>query len=166
MRYSVTLSLMLAASAPALVDAQTYPAKPIRIIVSYPAGGANDIVARTVGQKLNEMLGANIVVDNRSGAGGTIGADIAAKAPPDGYTLLMAAGAHTLAPSLYTKLPYDIVRDFAPVSISAKSTYLLVIHPSVPAASVRERARSRVTRDRTAAYPSRPAVRPLRRHGP
>lgn len=99
MRYSVTLSLMLAAAAPALVDAQTYPAKPIRIIVSYPAGGANDIVARTVGQKLNEMLGANIVVDNRSGAGGTIGADIAAKAPPDGYTLLMAAGAHTLAPS-------------------------------------------------------------------
>ena len=129
---------MLAAGTPALVGAQAYPAKPIRIIVSYPAGGANDIVARTVGQKLNEMLGANIVVDNRSGAGGTIGADIAAKAPPDGYTLLMAAGAHTLAPSLYSKLPYDIVRDFAPVSISAKSTYLLVIHPSVPAASVRE----------------------------
>ena len=118
--------------------AQGYPAKPIRIIVSYPAGGANDIVARSVGQKMNEMLGTSIVVDNRSGAGGTIGADVAAKAPPDGYTLLMAAGAHALAPSLYVKLPYDIARDFAPISISAKSTYLLVVHPSVPANSVRE----------------------------
>ncbi len=118
--------------------AQGYPGKPIRIIVSYPAGGANDIVARMVGQKLHETLGANIVVDNRAGAGGTIGADIAAKAPADGYTLLMAAGAHALAPSLYSKLPYDIARDFAPVSISAKSTYLLVVHPSVPARSVRE----------------------------
>ena len=121
-----------------LVCAQGYPAKPIRIIVSYPAGGANDIVARSVGQKLNELLGASIVVDNRSGAGGTIGADVAAKAPADGYTLLMAAGAHTLAPSLYIKMPYDIVRDFAPVSLSAKSTYLLVVHPSVPVNSVKE----------------------------
>ena len=111
-----------------------------------PAGGANDIVARTVGQKLNEMLGANIVVDNRSGAGGTIGADIAAKAPPDGYTLLMAAGAHTLAPSLYTKLPYDIVRDFAPVSISAKSTYLLVVHPSCRGVGRNSSRRARQTR--------------------
>jgi len=84
------------------------------------------------------LLGASIVVDNRSGAGGTIGADVAAKAPADGYTLLMAAGAHTLAPSLYIKLPYDIARDFAPISISAKSTYLLVVHPSVPARSVKE----------------------------
>jgi len=121
-----------------IATAQSYPVKPIRIIVCYPAGGANDIVARTVGQKINELLGASVVVDNRSGAGGTIGADIAAKAPADGYTLLMAAGAHTLAPSLYAKLPYDIAKDFAPVSISAKSTYLLVLHPSVPANSVKE----------------------------
>ena len=91
-----------------------------------------------MGQKLNEMLGANIVVDNRSGAGGTMSARISPPRRRPTITLLMAAGAHTLAPSLYTKLPYDIVRDFAPVSISAKSTYLLVIHPSVPAASVRE----------------------------
>jgi len=121
-----------------IATAQSYPVKPIRIIVCYPAGGANDIVARTVGQKINELLGASVVVDNRSGAGGTIGADIAAKAPADGYTHLMAAGAHTLAPSLYVKLPYDIAKDFAPVSISAKSTYLLVLHPSVPANSVKE----------------------------
>lgn len=130
--------LLIAVFIPLLAAAQSYPAKPIRIIVSYPAGGANDIVARSVGQKLNELLGASIVVDNRSGAGGTIGADVAAKAPADGYTLLMAAGAHTLAPSLYIKMPYDIVRDFAPISISAKSTYLLVVHPSVPAHSVKE----------------------------
>ncbi|MCX7136469.1 MAG: tripartite tricarboxylate transporter substrate-binding protein, partial [Proteobacteria bacterium] len=90
--------LRIAVFIPSLAAAQSYPAKPIRIIVSYPAGGANDIVARSVGQKLNELLGASIVVDNRSGAGGTIGADVAAKAPADGYTLLMAAGAHTLAP--------------------------------------------------------------------
>ena len=118
--------------------AQGYPNKPVRIVVSYPAGGANDIVARSVGQKFGELLGASVVVDNRSGAGGTIGADVAAKAPADGYTLLMAAGAHALAPSLYVKLPYDINRDFAPISISAKSTYLLVVHPSVPANSVKE----------------------------
>ena len=130
--------LLIAVFIPSLAATQSYPAKPIRIIVSYPAGGANDIVARSVGQKLNELLGASIVVDNRSGAGGTIGADVAAKAPADGYTLLMAAGAHTLAPSLYIKMPYDIVRDFAPISISAKSTYLLVVHPSVPAHSVKE----------------------------
>ena len=130
--------LLIGIFASPLVFAQGYPAKPIRIIVSYPAGGANDIVARSVGQKLNELLGASIVVDNRSGAGGTIGADVAAKAPADGYTLLMAAGAHTLAPSLYIKMPYDIVKDFAPISISAKSTYLLVVHPSVPATSVKE----------------------------
>ena len=130
--------LLIAVFIPSLAAAQSYPAKPIRIIVSYPAGGANDIVALSVGQKLNELLGASIVVDNRSGAGGTIGADVAAKAPADGYTLLMAAGAHTLAPSLYIKMPYDIVRDFAPISISAKSTYLLVVHPSVPAHSVKE----------------------------
>ena len=138
MRFFTVPWLLFSGVAAFHAAAQTYPAKPIRIIVSYPAGGANDIVARSVGQKLNELLGASIVVDNRAGAGGTIGADVAAKAPADGYTLLMAAGAHTLAPSLYIKLPYDIARDFAPVSISAKSTYLLVVHPSVPATSVKE----------------------------
>ncbi len=130
--------LLTAIFASPLACAQVYPAKPVRIIVSYPAGGANDIVARSVGQKFSELFGAGFPIDNRSGAGGTIGADVAAKAPPDGYTLLMAAGAHTLAPSLYRKLPYDIARDFAPISISAKSAYLLVAHPSVPVNSVKE----------------------------
>ena len=117
---------------------QSYPATPIRVIVAYPAGGANDIVARTVGQKMSELLGQPIVVDNRGGAGGTIGADVAAKSPPDGYTLLMGAGGHTLAPSLYSKLPYDIITDFTPISTAAKSSYMLVLHPSVAAKSVKD----------------------------
>ena len=138
MRILLACSLFTGVACAQLAWAQGYPSKPVRIIVSYPAGGANDIVARSVGQKMNELMGASIVIDNRSGAGGTIGADIAAKAPADGYTLLMAAGAHALAPSLYVKLPYDIAKDFAPISLAAKSTYLLVTHPSVPARSVKE----------------------------
>ena len=118
--------------------AQDYPTKPIRIIVAYPAGGANDIVARAIGQELTQDLGQPVVVDNRSGAAGTVGADVAAKAAPDGYTLFMAAGAHTLAPSLHLKLPYDIIQDFQPISLAALGTYLLVVHPSVPANSVKE----------------------------
>ena len=118
--------------------AQDYPTRPIRIIVAYPAGGANDIVARTIGQELAQDLGQPVVIENRGGAAGTIGADAAAKSPADGYTLFMAAGAHTLAPSLHAKLPYDIVRDFEPVSLAALGTYLLVVHPSVPANSVKE----------------------------
>jgi len=117
---------------------QDYPSKPIKIIVAYPAGGANDIVARTIGQELAQDLGQPVVIENRSGAAGTIGAEAAAKSPPDGYTLFMAAGAHTLAPSLHVKLPYDIVQDFQPISLAALGTYLLTVHPSVPANSVKE----------------------------
>lgn len=116
-------------------QAETYPSRPIKIVVSYPAGGANDIIARSVAPEMTQDLGQPVVVDNRSGAGGTIGADAVAKAPADGYTLLMAAGAHTLAPSLYKSLPYDIVKDFAPVTLAASSPYLLVAHPSLPADS-------------------------------
>jgi len=115
-----------------------YPAKPVKIIVAYPPGGANDIVARTIGQELAQDLGQPVVIENRSGAAGTVGADAAAKSAPDGYTLFMAAGAHTLAPSLHAKLPYDIIQDFQPISLAALGTYLLVVHPSVPANSVKE----------------------------
>ena len=122
-----------------LVQAQdSYPTKPVRITVAYPAGGANDIVARAIGQELAQELGQPMVIENKSGAAGIIGADAAAKSPPDGYTLFMAAGAHTLAPSLHKSLPYDIVRDFQPISLAALGTYLLVVHPSVPAKSVKE----------------------------
>ena len=139
MRAVNILSTLLFALAPLGGLAQdAYPSKPVKIIVAYPAGGANDIVARAIGQELAQDLGQAVVIENRSGAAGTIGADAAAKSPPDGYTLFMAAGAHTLAPSLHAKLPYDIVRDFAPVSLAARGTYLLVVHPSVPAKSVKE----------------------------
>jgi len=118
--------------------AGTYPTRAIKIIVAYPAGGANDIVARSVGEELSKDLGQPVVIENRSGAAGVVGAETAARAAPDGYTLLMAAGAHTLAPSLNAKLPYDIVTDFQPISLAATSTYLLVVNPSVPAKSVKE----------------------------
>jgi len=118
--------------------AQSYPAKPMRMIVAYPAGGPNDIVGRTVGQRIAELLGGSLVIENRSGAGGNIGSEYVAKAPPDGYTLLMAAGAMSIAPSIYPKLGYDAVRDFAPVSLTAVSTFVLLLHPAVPAKSVKE----------------------------
>jgi tripartite-type tricarboxylate transporter receptor subunit TctC len=119
-----------------LAQADTYPTRPIKIVVSYPAGGANDIIARSVAPEMTQDLGQSVVVENRSGAGGTMGADSVAKAPADGYTLLMAAGAHALAPSLYKQLPYDVVKDLAPISIAASSPYLLVAHPSLPADNV------------------------------
>lgn len=139
MRIPKIVAGALFAIAPALGLAQdAYPTKPIKIIVAYPAGGANDIVARAIAQELAPDLGQSVVIENRSGAAGTVGADAAAKSPADGYTLFMAAGAHTLAPSLHVSLPYDIVRDFQPVSLAATGTYLLVVHPSLPAKSVKE----------------------------
>ena len=124
-------------SGPAM--AQSYPAKPIRMIVPFPAGGATDIVARLIAQKLTEAMGQQVIADNRGGAGGTIGSDIAAKAPADGYNMLVGTSStHAIAPSLYTKLPYDPVRDFTPVTLLATATILLAVHPSVPAKNVKE----------------------------
>ena len=117
---------------------QGYPDKAIRLVVPYPPGGVTDLLGRLVGPKMAELLGRSVVIDNRGGAGGTIGANAVAKSPPDGYTLLVVAGGHTLAPNLYAKLPYDIVKDFAPISILVKTIYLLVLHPSIPAKSVKE----------------------------
>jgi tripartite-type tricarboxylate transporter receptor subunit TctC len=118
---------------------QTYPAKTVRMIVPFPAGGATDIVGRLVAQKLSESWGHQVIVDNRGGAGGTIGSEVAAKSPPDGYTILVGTSStHAVAPSLYTKLGYDPVRDFAPVTLIANATILLAVHPSVPARNVRE----------------------------
>jgi tripartite-type tricarboxylate transporter receptor subunit TctC len=122
--------------APAYGD--TYPIRPIHLIVSFPPGGASDILGRAIGQRLAERLGQPVVIDNRGGAGGTIAADAAAKAAPDGYTLLMGAGAHALAPSIYAHLGYDFVRDFAPITLVARGAYLVVLHPAVPAGSIPE----------------------------
>ncbi len=119
--------------------AQAYPARPVRMIVPFPAGGATDIVGRVVAQKLAESWGHQVIVDNRGGAGGTIGSDAAAKSAPDGYTILVGTSStHAVAPSLYSKLAYDPVRDFAPVTLLASATILLAVHPSVPVKNVRE----------------------------
>jgi len=123
-------------SAPA--PAQSYPAKAIRLIVAYPPGGTNDIVARPIAQRLSELLGQSVIIDNRGGASGNIGTEAVAKAPPDGYTLLMAAGAVTIAPSIFPSLPYDIVRDFSPISLAARGGFVLLVHPAVPARTVGE----------------------------
>jgi tripartite-type tricarboxylate transporter receptor subunit TctC len=117
---------------------QPYPAKAIRIVVPFPAGGTSDILARSVGQKLTEEWKQPVVVDNRPGAGANIGAEVVAKSPPDGYTLLLASTIHTINPSLYSKLAYDPVRDFAPVTLIALTSQVLVVHPSLPVKTVKE----------------------------
>ena len=119
-------------------SAQQYPAKPIRILVGFAAGGPSDVGARTIGQKLTEKWGQPVIVDFRPGAAGNIATDMAAKAPADGYTLIAAAFAHAVNPSLYAKLPFDATRDFAPVLMFASIANLLVVHPSIPARSVKE----------------------------
>lgn len=118
--------------------AQAYPTKPIRMIVTFPPGSGIDIVARMVGQKMAETLGQQIVIDNRAGAGGTIGSDLAAQAAPDGYTIVMVSAGHTINPSVYSKLPYDAARDFTPITMLVFGPYLLVAHPSVPVKNVAE----------------------------
>ncbi|MBI4204378.1 MAG: tripartite tricarboxylate transporter substrate binding protein [Betaproteobacteria bacterium] len=119
--------------------AQAYPVRAVRMVVPFPAGGATDIVGRLVAQKLSEAWGQQVIVDNRGGAGGTIGSDMVAKSAPDGYTILVATSStHAIAPSLYSKLTYDPVRDFTPVTLLASATILLAVHPSVPAKNVRE----------------------------
>ena len=121
------------------VLAQSYPNRPIRWVVTYPPGGPTDVVARAIGAKLTEAWGQQIVIDNRAGAGGVIGTDIAAKAVPDGYTLLFGTSAGlTINPALSSKLPYDAVRDFAPVSLLVLNPQILVLNPSVQANTVKE----------------------------
>jgi tripartite-type tricarboxylate transporter receptor subunit TctC len=134
----VIVSVVLAAMPP-LATAQAYPAKPIRWISPWPAGGANDIFSRAIGQKIGESLGQQVLVDNRPGAAGTIGSDIAAKAPADGYTLVMGSSpTHAIAPALYPALPYDPLRDFSAVTLVGSVPNVLVLHPSVPAKTVKE----------------------------
>jgi tripartite-type tricarboxylate transporter receptor subunit TctC len=132
------LALLMAAAAGAAA-ADNYPTKPIRLLNPLAAGGPTDILARMVAQPLSESLGKTIVVDNRPGASGNIAAEMAAKAPPDGYTLFIAgSGNFAINPSLFSKIPYDPVRDFAPIALLATAPYLLAVHPSVQATSVKE----------------------------
>jgi len=132
------LGLVLALVA-ALAAAQTYPTKPIRLVVPFPPGGATDILARDVAQKLTEAWGQSVIVDNRPGAGGNIGSELVAKSAPDGYTLEMGTvGTHAINASLYAKMPYDHVKDFTPVILVAGVPNVLVVNPSLPANSVAE----------------------------
>lgn len=115
-----------------------YPSRPLRIVVPLAVGGAGDLAARLFGQKLADAFGQQVVVDNRPGAGGIIGADLVAKAAPDGYTLLLAGGNHTIFPSLHKKMPYDMERDLAPVSMLASYPHLLLVNPALPVKSVKD----------------------------
>lgn len=120
-------------------DAQTYPARPVRLVVPFPPGGTVDIIARIVASPWSKMLGQTVVIDNRPGAGGVLGADIAAKSPPDGYTLLLCqSGSHALSPALHKTLPYNHLKDFAPISMVGTTPAVLVVNLSMPARSVRE----------------------------
>src|SRR5215468_7763731 len=136
-RYCGALALaVLAAILPAA--AETYPDRPITLVVPYPAGGGNDVLARIVGEKMAKALGGTIVVENRGGAGGTIATRQVAKSPPDGYTLLIATSSLAINPSLYPNVGYDPRKDFAPIGLIASSSNVALVHPSVPARSVVE----------------------------
>jgi tripartite-type tricarboxylate transporter receptor subunit TctC len=119
--------------------AQTYPAKPVRLVIPYPPGGGSDTIGRPLAQKLAEGLGQQVVVDNRGGANGNIGMEAVARSAPDGYTLVFALSAQlAINPGLYQKLPYDPLKDFAPITLLGEGGYILVVHPSLPAKSLKE----------------------------
>ena len=135
-------ALALAAAAALLTQpaiAQNYPAKPVRLIIPFPPGGATDIFGRVLAQKLGELIGQSVVVENRPGAGGTIGSELASKAVPDGYTVLLATtSTHSIGPALNPKMPYDARKDFAPVIHLADATNILIASPTLPVANLRE----------------------------
>jgi len=131
----IALAAALAGAVPAHAQ---YPTRPIRLLVPFAAGSANDIVGRIIGPPLSEVLGRPVVIDNRPGAAGNIGAELAANSPPDGYTVMMGNISHAISMTLYSKPGYDLVKDFAPVSLLASGSFLMVVHPSVPAKSVKE----------------------------
>ena len=118
--------------------AQTYPAKPVRVVIPWPAGGSNDVVGRLVFNKVSESMGQQFVIDNRAGAAGTLGAELVAKSPADGYTLMVHSTTHVGNPSLYKKLPYDTLKDFVGVGLLAAQPGALTIHPALPAKTVKE----------------------------
>jgi tripartite-type tricarboxylate transporter receptor subunit TctC len=139
MKGLVRLALTVAvACIPICGAAQTYPSKPVRVVIPWPPGGSNDVVGRLVMQKLAEATGHQFIVDNRPGAAGSIGADVVAKAPPDGYTLMVHSTTHVGNAHLYKKLPYDVLKDFTGVGLLSGQPGVLTIHPSLPAKSVKE----------------------------
>ena len=139
----------------AAAAAQDYPNKPVRLIIPFPPGGSNDVVGRLIATQLSEQLGKQVVVDNRAGAGGVVGTEIVANAPPDGYTLGIISLAHAVNPWLY-KLPYDPIKSFTPVAILASGPNVLVVNPSLPVNSVKELLAPAKTKPATCNMP-RPA---------
>jgi tripartite-type tricarboxylate transporter receptor subunit TctC len=135
LRFSTLLSLALASPLAALADA-AYPDKPVKFVVPYPPGGGTDVVARIVQQRLQAALGQSIVIENKGGAGGSLGTDIVAKAAPDGYTVLFTLSSHTINPAIFPKLPYDTIKDFEPVGLVASLPQLLAANMAVPVRSV------------------------------
>ena len=132
----IALPLLCVAHA---AQAQNYPAKAVRFIVPFAAGGGTDLVARTLAQRLTEALGQTFVVENRGGAGGVIGADMVAKSAPDGYMLVLGSpGPLTINPNLQAKMPYDTLRDFAPISLATISPFVLTVHPALPVKTLKE----------------------------
>jgi len=137
--FAILTTVALAVIGPSQAFAQAYPTKPVRLVVPFPPGGSTDIVARIVAQKLGERIGQPVLVENRGGAGGTIGTEAVAKAAPDGYTLGFAStSTHAVAPAVYAKLGYDPIKDFAPISLVAVTPYLLVVNPKVEVKTLKE----------------------------
>jgi tripartite-type tricarboxylate transporter receptor subunit TctC len=129
----------LAVASLGLAQAQSYPSKAVRLIVPFPAGGATDLFARTLSQKISEKLGQPLVVENRPGAGGTLGSDLAAKAQPDGYTLLLSTSStHSIGPNLNPRMPYDAVRDFTPIAHLGNAPSIMLVPNNSPAKTVKE----------------------------
>ncbi len=135
---SVLARIALLALVPLSVQAQDYPAKPIRLVVPFAPGGVMDLTARSIAAPLGESLGQSVLVENRPGGGGNIGADAVAKAPADGYTLLVLGDNNTIAPALYAKLNHDVVRDFVPIANLVSGSHIFVAHPSLPVSNIRE----------------------------
>jgi tripartite-type tricarboxylate transporter receptor subunit TctC len=137
--FAALLSCIATIATPSAATAQSYPTKPVRIVVPFPAGGTSDILTRLIGTKLNESWKQQVLADNRPGANGNIGADMVARSAPDGHTLvLMDVGNLSISPSVFSKLPFDILKDFAPVTVVSYSPHILATHPSMPAKTVRE----------------------------
>ena len=123
---------------PSLVLAQAYPSRPVRVVIVFPPGGSNDVVGRLVFQKVSDLAGQQFIIDNRGGAAGTIGSDIVAKSPPDGYTIMVQSTTHVANAHLYKKLPYDVLKDFIGITPMARQVGMLVVHPSLPVKNGKE----------------------------
>jgi len=132
------LAATAALASPPGYSAEAYPQKPVRLVIPFSPGGGTDILARAASDKLSDALGTSIVIDNRPGAGSTVGVGLVAREPADGYTLLFTSASYTFAPNFYRDLPYDPIRDFKPITMFGSQPSILVVHPSLPAKSIKE----------------------------